>query len=123
MSLIQINPGSLKGKKLLPPKIDISSNFVDFLSSEFTDSDPQSYFISSNEIRGDLIIVAPYRFRVSLDGINWFLFVVIPYSPGGIQNKQIWVKFTQGEFGTFNKSLVHYTEGNSVGVLVTGICS
>lgn len=123
MSIIQINPGSLEGKKLLPPKIDILSNFENFLSSEFVDSEPQTYLISSSEIRGDVTIVAPYRFRVSLDGVNWFLSVVIPYTSGVLNSTQIWVKFKQGELGTFVKSIVHYTNGNSVGVQVTGICS
>lgn len=122
MSIIQINPGSLSGKKLLPPQINIFSNFITFFSSEFIDSDPQIYFISSPEIRGDVTIVAPYRFRVSLDGINWFISVVIPHTAGIINNTQVWVKFTQGETGVFSKSIIHYTNGNSVGVQVTGVC-
>ena len=123
MSIIQINPGALQGKKLLPPQISISSSFINFLSSEFIDSDTQTYSISSSEIRGDVTIVAPYRFRVSLDGVNWFLSVVVPHTSGVLNSTQIWVKFTQGEAGTFVKSLIHYTDGNSVGVQVTGICS
>jgi hypothetical protein len=63
MSIIQINPGSLEGKKLLPPKIDILSNFENFLSSEFVDSEPQTYLISSSEIRGDVTIVVPIDLR------------------------------------------------------------
>lgn len=123
MSIIQINPVTLGGKKFLPPQIDITSNFVDFTSSEFIDSDSQSYSVSSQEIRGNLTIVAPYRFRVSLDGVNWFLSVVIPHSSGVLPSTQVWVKFTQGEQGIFIKNIIHYTDGNSIGVQVTGICS
>ena len=54
MSIIQINPVTLEGKKFLPPQIDVTSNFVDFTSSEFIDSDSQSYSVSSQEIRGNL---------------------------------------------------------------------
>ena len=123
MSIIQINPASTKGKKLLPPQIDISSDFGIFSSSDTVDSDSQYYFISSPEIRGDLTIIAPYRFRVSLNGVNWFLSVPISHTSGHINSTQIFVKFTKGSEGTFVKNIVHYTKGNSVGIQVTGVCT
>ncbi len=79
-----------------------------FSTFKGTPSAPQAYRLKASDLRGNVEIVAPDGFVLSIDrGKVWAKSVIVPADFAG----DIWVRLTGDEVGTYTGSIGHKSEG------------
>ncbi len=107
------------GTPIAVPELLYTGTLKGFSTTVGTPSAPQSYKLQGNNLKGDIDLVAPEGFVLSIDGGQvWAKSVRVPAGYNG----DVWVRLTGEKVGTFDGSIGHQSKGAAaVALPVNGV--
>lgn len=103
------------------PTITVIADLDPFTSLQGVPSVAQSYLVAARKLTGNLNIVAPGEFEVSLDNVTFGPFVSLTPSSGSIAGRTIYIRFNRSGAGSTSGNIVHVSSGaTSVNTPVSG---